>query len=466
MIAAKTPRELTFADVTADTGPTGLRVEGTIPDWLHGSFVRNGSARYSFGPVELRHWFDGMAFLQRFAFSNSQVNYTSRFIRSDSYRAALEGRAEYQSFATPAARSLSSWLAGLALSNLTDNTNVNVVRYGESCVALTEVGLPRCFDPLTLDTLAPLKFNDDLGLGPTTAHPVRCGDAWVNYTLKLGLHNEYVVWRMSANGSREVLARIPSKRPAYVHSIGASARYAVLIEYPYRFDPIAMLLQAKPFIENFQWNGGESLIHLIDLKGEAAPVTCAAEPFFCFHHVSTFDDGDSVVIDLVGYDDASIVTDLYLDRVCETAPAAPGLSLRRYRAPLNGQDADRQTLLNARIELPRVDVRAERPRYVYAPRMGVGESFTDGILQIDTASAAQRVWERPDESPGEAIFVPKPGSTGETDGVVLFVALNAREQRSALVVLDAATFEERARAWAPAMLPIGFHGQFWSATER
>ena len=98
--------------------------------------------------------------------------------------------------------------------------------------------------------------------------------------------------------------------------------------------------------------------------------------------------------------------------------------------------------------------------------MGVGESFTDGILQIDTASAAQRVWERPDESPGEAIFVPKPGSTGETDGVVLFVALNAREQRSALVVLDAATFEERARAWAPAMLPIGFHGQFWSATER
>jgi carotenoid cleavage dioxygenase-like enzyme len=461
MIAAQMPRELLFADITGDIGPSALQAEGTIPDWLRGSFVRNGSARYSFGPVEFRHWFDGMAFLQRFAFADSAINYTGRFIQSESYRAAVAGRAEYQGFATPAARSVSSWLAGLALSNLTDNTNVNIARYGDACVALTEVGLPRCFDPETLETRAPLQFNDHVGLGPTTAHPVRCGNAWVNFTLKFGLHNEYVVWRLAANGARDVLARIPSKRPSYVHSIGASARYAVLIEYPFRFDPIAMLLQAKPFIENFQWTGGESLIHLIDLTGDAAPITCAAEPFFAFHHVSAFDDGDTVVIDLAGYDDASIVADLYLDRVREKAPAAPGLSLRRYRAPLNGQDADRQTLLDARIELPRVDVRAERPRYVYAPRMSLGDAFTDGILQIDTVSGTQRVWERPDESPGEAIFVPRPGGVDENDGVVLFVVLNAREKRSALIIADAATLEERARAWAPAMLPLGFHGQFW-----
>jgi len=93
--------------------------------------------------------------------------------------------------------------------------------------------------------------------------------------------------------------------------------------------------------------------------------------------------------------------------------------------------------------------------------MSLGDAFTDGILQIDTASGTQRVWERPDESPGEAIFVPRPGGADETDGVVLFVVFNAREKRSALITADAATLEERARTWAPAMLPLGFHGQFW-----
>jgi carotenoid cleavage dioxygenase-like enzyme len=462
MIAAQTPRELIFSDVLSDIGPAALAVEGSLPGWLRGAFVRNGSARYGFGPIQFRHWFDGMAFLQRFEFGEGRLEYTGRFIRSESYKAAVAGRAEYQSFATPAARSFGSWLAGVTSSNITDNTNVNVVRYGDASVALTEIGAPRCFDPQTLETGDLLKFADDLGTGPTTAHPVRTGASWVNFSLKPGLRSEYFVWSLSGSGPRNVIARIPSKRPAYVHSMGASRRYVILIEYPYRFDPLAMILGGKPYIENFHWSGGETLIHLIDLTGAEAPVTSAAEPFFCFHHVNAFDDGDSVVVDLVGYDDASIVSDLYLDRARERAPAAPGLSLRRYRVPCNGQDATRDTLSSTRMELPRVDVRSERPRYVYAPRVGEGDAFTDGVLQIDTASRSQRVWERPDESPGEAVFVPNPGGNGETDGVVLFVALNAKQKRSALVVVDAGTFEERARAWAPAILPLGFHGQFWA----
>ncbi len=461
MIAAQTPRELIFSDALNDIGPAALQVEGTLPDWLRGAFVRNGSARYGFGPIQFRHWFDGMAFLQRFEFGEGRLEYTGRFIRSESYKAAIEGRAEYQSFATPAARSLGSWLAGVTSSNITDNTNVNVVRYGDASVALTEIGAPRCFDPQTLETGSLLKFADDLGTGPTTAHPVRTGERWVNFTLKPGLRSEYVVWSLSGNGPRKVIARIPSKRPAYIHSMGASRRYAILIEYPYRFDPLAMILGGKPYIENFHWNGGETLIHLIDLSGSEAPVSSAAEPFFAFHHVNAFDDGDSVVVDLVGYDDASIVSDLYLDRVRDRAPIAPGLSLRRYRVPCNGQDATRETLSSSRLELPRVDGRADRPRYVYAPRVGEGNAFTDGVLQIDTTSASQRMWERQDESPGEAVFVPNPSGNTETDGVVLFVALNVEQNRSALVVVDAETFEERARAWAPAMLPLGFHGQFW-----
>jgi carotenoid cleavage dioxygenase-like enzyme len=47
--------------------------------------------------------------------------------------------------------------------------------------------------------------------------------------------------------------------------------------------------------------------------------------------------------------------------------------------------------------------------------------------------------------------------------VVLSVVLDADAGSSFLLMLDAATFEEIARAEAPHHVPFGFHGQFFSA---
>ncbi|MFM8348101.1 MAG: carotenoid oxygenase family protein, partial [Bacteroidota bacterium] len=56
-----------------------LPVTGTIPGWLQGTLLRNGP-----GMVELdkpvRHWFDGLAMLHRFAIHNGQVSYLSRYL--------------------------------------------------------------------------------------------------------------------------------------------------------------------------------------------------------------------------------------------------------------------------------------------------------------------------------------------------------------------------------------------------
>jgi beta,beta-carotene 9',10'-dioxygenase len=43
---------------------------------------------------------------------------------------------------------------------------------------------------------------------------------------------------------------------------------------------------------------------------------------------------------------------------------------------------------------------------------------------------------------------------------VLSVVLDSTARRSFLVVLDASSFEEIARAEAPHHIPFGFHGQF------
>ena len=63
--------------------------------------------------------------------------------------------------------------------------------------------------------------------------------------------------------------------------------------------------------------------------------------------------------------------------------------------------------------------------------------------------------------PGEPVFVPAPGATAEDDGVLLSVILDPERGTSSLLVLDAATLAERARAEVPHHIPHGFHGQYF-----
>ena len=70
------------------------------------------------------------------------------------------------------------------------------------------------------------------------------------------------------------------------------------------------------------------------------------------------------------------------------------------------------------------------------------------------------VWSEDGCFPGEPVFVARPDGSAEDDGVLLSVTLDGRSGRSFLLVLDAATLRELARAEVPHHIPFGFHGQF------
>ena len=84
----------------------------------------------------------------------------------------------------------------------------------------------------------------------------------------------------------------------------------------------------------------------------------------------------------------------------------------------------------------------------------------DRIVAADLTTRTTRVWSQPGSYPGEPVFVPAPGAEEENEGVLLSVVLDAGAGTSFLLVLDAATLEERARARVPHHIPFGFHGQF------
>ena len=61
------------------------------------------------------------------------------------------------------------------------------------------------------------------------------------------------------------------------------------------------------------------------------------------------------------------------------------------------------------------------------------------------------------------MFVAAPDAREEDDGLVLSVFLDMQASRSFLLVLDASTWKERARAEVPHHIPFGFHGNFSAA---
>jgi len=153
---------------------------------------------------------------------------------------------------------------------------------------------------------------------------------------------------------------------------------------------------------------------------------------------------------------------LYLDEL-RAGKAVPQGLLTRFAIPLGEGPVSQQSLSATPLELPRMAYRrfaGRRHRYVW----GVGQlrrGFLDSLVKQDLETAKAAVWAEKDGFPGEPVFVPAPNAGAEDEGVLLSVVLDGEGGRSFLLVLDAATMLERARAFAPHAIPFGFHGNYF-----
>jgi len=463
--ATTTDTQLGFTSLDEETAVDSLAVKGDVPGWLTGALVRVTPAKLEVGERRLAHWFDGIAMLNRFGFADGRVSYKNRFIDSVAYRDSKEGEWRHGGFATDPCRSIFKRVQSVFSPDFTDNPNVNMARLGERYIAMTETPLPIQIDPETLDTVGRLEYADKLKAHVTTAHPHhdRERGELVNYHAHFSRMSKYVLYGMSGDSSaRRVIAELPVKEPSYMHSFGMSERYLILAEHPLRVNPLKMVVSGKPFIENYEWRPGEpAVFHVVDHETGALRGIYETDAFFCFHHVNAFEraGGDELVIDLIAYDDPSIIDALYLDAGGARGPL-PSNELRRYVVDLQGGGVRREVLAD-NVELPRIDyARCNTRPYRYAYCTGFGDGWMDRLVKVDVSDGSRSEWSQRDCYPGEPVFVRRPGTDDEDAGVVLSVVLDTAAGRSFLLVLDAGSFEEVARAEAPHHIPFGFHGQF------
>ena len=417
------------------------------------------------GGRAVRHWFDGLAMLNAFTISGGRLSYASKFLRSREYANVREhGEIRGRTFGSDPCRTIFQRVSSLFSPGMTDNCNVNVTRLGERWIAMTETPLAIEFDPDTLETLGHRRWAGSKAQG--TAHPhydFDRGEA-VSYSVRFGASSSYRLLAIP-DGETEPreLAKVPVREPAYMHSFALTDRYAVLFDQPLVVNPLKLVLGKRSFIENYEWKPERGTRFLvIDRKTGTLRTTVEAEAFFTFHSVNAFEDGDELVVDLVAYEDSSIIDDLYLDKLRGEDPTPAAGHLRRYRLPLGGGEARHEDLCAEPLELPRIDYRARNGReyrYVYATGQR-GPGFVNQLVKVDLEDGGTEMWSEPGCYPGEPVFVPAPGPRDEDGGVILSVVLDAAAQRSFLLVLDARDFTELARAEAPHHIPFGFHGSF------
>ena len=99
-----------------------------------------------------------------------------------------------------------------------------------------------------------------------------------------------------------------------------------------------------------------------------------------------------------------------------------------------------------------------------SPWTGAGQAsggFLDSLVKLDIDASKAKTWSEKDTFPGEPVFAAAPNAGAEDEGVLLSVVLDGIDTRSFLLVLDATTMQERARAYAPHVIPFGFHGNYF-----
>lgn len=458
-----------FRSLTEEVRLPHVPVEGELPRWLRGVLLRNGPALFEIGEQKLNHWFDGLAMLHAFAFGDGRVSYANRFLRSSNYTSwKRDGVMDYSEFGTDPipdpCRAIYSGVSALPVLGPVPNANVTIERLGQRFRAHTEIPVPVRFDPETLKTIGAEGEIPQGRLG--TAHPHHDPRTGERFAYECDLVPPSGLRVISERkGKRRELAFIPQARPGYLHSFALTGRYVALFTQPWEFDLARFLSPDRgPIATNYVWDGSvPSQVILVDRKRGGVAATFELDPFFVFHHINAFDDGDRVVLDVCAHTDSSAVDALYLKNLRSPTKRIPVAEPRRITVDPGSGKLRIRDLAEGNLELPQKDydaVNARPYRYAY----GVGarspskSGFIDQLAKLDIKRGEQTYWRERGSYPGEPIFVRRPNARSEDDGVLLSVVLDAERRTSYLLVLDARDMSERARAAVPHHIPFGFHG--------
>ncbi|HSI49428.1 MAG TPA: carotenoid oxygenase family protein [Ideonella sp.] len=443
------------------------RVRGEVPSWLQGEVLRTCPVLFDTSGWHAQHWFDGLGMIYAFRIQPPAVDFRSRLLDSEAAREASLGTAELATFGTPSERAL--WRRVLKpVPRASDNANVNILKFGDDLVALTESDRQHLIDPETLASLGYLDYgNDALHGAMMTAHPHLDFERnrVVNLAVQFGRQVTVSAYAHGpASRKRDVIGTWRTNRVPYIHAFGLTPRHVILVAHPFAAAPLDMPFSNRAYIDHFQWRpeDGTRLV-LID-RATGAVREHVTEAFFAFHTVNAYEHEGDTVLDLLAYPDADIVRELRVDHMLARLPELRPALTRIVMTP-GVERARSEPLSSVGFEFPATNQRrvsGQAYRFAWGASNGAqpGGSYGSAIVKADLQRGETRTFSHDTHIFGEPLFVARPQGDGEDDGVLLSVGAAQDEASSMLAIIDAKTLALLASAEVPSLIPLGFHGSF------
>lgn len=448
-----------------DDAPVDVR--GTLPSWLRGTLLLNGPALWELPRGRLEHWFDGYAMWHALRIDDGRVRYRSRFAASDAYRRSIAaGAPVYGEFGTANPAGL---LARLRSPQATDNPAVVMSRHGTRWVSVTETPHLTYFDPDTLETQVRVDLGGrDEPMHLMSAHGFTLADgSYLNLATALGPKCEMKLFRVRPGATRpEVIGRIRMPKVGYTHGFALARGHALVWETALRAQPLAFRFGAKAYADNFRWEPARgSAIHAVALDtGDVR--SWRVPPLMAFHATQAWADDQGLALELAVYEDDAVFEDLRLERRRADLPIRGAPRHVRYRLRDGRGDAEPEPIGGPPIELQQVHparIGFGRARVCWGAGNGDRGELFDRTHRIDLDGGVVSTWRRPGAAQLEPLFVPRPGSTADDDGVLLVPTLAEADETSVIGVLDARSMDCVAELHAPQIVPFGFHAAFRAA---
>lgn len=464
-----------FAPIGEEYTLTDLPVTGTIPDWLDGRYLRNGPDPVGEIDPELYHWFVGDGMVHGIRIRDGKAEwYRNRWVRGPETARALGEQPPPGHFP----------VSGIG-------ANTNVIGHAGKTIALVEAGLACVELTDELATVGACDFDGTL-TGGYTAHPKRDPETGelhaVSYNLFGGNRVQYSV--IGVDGRARRVVDIPVAGAPMMHDFSLTENHVVIYDLPVTADvrqmaemavprplrlPARLVLSAligriripdpiaarrpRPSTDRrfpYSWNPNHpARVGVMPRDGDGRDVRWFdVEPCYVFHPLNAYDDGDTVVLDVVRH-----------PKMFDTHRLGPDEgdpTLDRWVVDLADGNVRESRVDDRAQEFPRVDERrvGRRHRYGYAPAFPGGEG-SDTLLKHDFAGSGsiQRSFGA-GKVLGEFVFVPSSPDAAEDDGVLMGFVYDRPTDRSELALLDAQTLQDVARISLPHRVPAGFHGNW------
>jgi carotenoid cleavage dioxygenase len=426
-----------YGPVPSETTSFDLPTDGALPPELNGRYLRIGPNPYA-PPQGEYHWFLGDGMVHGVELRDGTANwYRNRWVRTETITRALDEPT------TPGPK-----------PPMYDASNTHVIGHAGRILSLTEGAMP--YELSTqLDTVTRCDFGGPLPTG-FTAHPKIDPVTGELHGFAYWWAEPYLTYHVVDAGGRLVRSvPITVKGPTMVHDFSVTRDHVVFYDLPVVFD-----LERLPF--PYRWDDDYGArVGVMPRGGDDDDVRWFdVDPCYVFHPMNAYDDGDSIVLDVVRHE-----TMFKHSNIGPNDQQVP--TLDRWTVDVVAGKVREERLDDRGQEFPRVNdtIAMSRHRYGYAVEsVNTEDAFTTArILKHDLVDATTDAHDfGAGHMPGEFVFVPRAGATAEDDGWLMGYVYDAATDTSDLVVLDALDVAGAAVATVhlPQRVPFGFHGSW------